>query len=124
MITDIIIVVSLVRTLTDLFGSASDLYRKLKSRSYGIDDDDRDPKYPDRWHLGRRHSSAGYERSRHRHVSWKDLKKEEPDSDEDLICSASVQVRAEYDRGYRRFGEGFARGDCSYFLYTNHKTKR
>ena len=36
------VVVSLVRTLTDSFGSASDLYRKLKRKAGAKDSDDED----------------------------------------------------------------------------------
>jgi hypothetical protein len=55
------------------------------------------------------------------------VKKDEySDSDEELICTSSSQVMAEYDRGYRRLGEGFARGDCMLYqiawsTYTDEK---
>jgi hypothetical protein len=34
------------------------------------------------------------------------------DSEEELVRTSSSQVLAEYDRGYKKLGEPFARGDC------------
>jgi hypothetical protein len=42
-------------------------------------------------------------------------KEDYSDSDEELICTSSSQVLAEYDRVYQKLGEGFARGDCMYY---------
>ncbi|KAH9868433.1 hypothetical protein J1614_007505 [Plenodomus biglobosus] len=110
---DLVVVVSLVRTLTDSFGSASDLYRKLKAKS--------DPKSRNgegaessRPASRRRDSGSETERPRRRSVKWNldNLRKSEYiDSEEELICTSSIHVRAEYERGYRRLGEAFARGD-------------
>lgn len=120
MLHDLVVVVSLVRTLTESFGSASDLYRKLKRKSKSDSHNDDEPKEDKerRYHrLGRKRrgssSDSSSERGRRRHLSWKlDTKKEEfSDSDEELICTSSSQVLAEYDKGYQKLGEGFARGD-------------
>ncbi|KAJ4374049.1 hypothetical protein N0V83_002788 [Neocucurbitaria cava] len=111
---DLVVVVSLVRTLTDSFGSASDLYRKLKRKSHAKDSDDekvqerqvRRPLRP------RRDSKASHELGHRYQTGWSDSRKDDySDNDEELICTSSSQVRAEYDRGYRKLGEPFARGD-------------
>ncbi|KAF2823547.1 hypothetical protein CC86DRAFT_372485 [Ophiobolus disseminans] len=117
---DLVVVVSLVRTLTDSFGSASDLYRKLKRKSKSdshSSDDAKEDREKRRRRPGRkrRDSSSESDRTRGRshHISWNVGSKKEDysDSDEELICTSSSQVLAEYDRGYKRIGEGFARGD-------------
>ncbi|OAL56644.1 hypothetical protein IQ07DRAFT_13651 [Pyrenochaeta sp. DS3sAY3a] len=112
---DLVVVVSLVRTLTDAFGSASDLYRKLKRKSHSricSDDDDRDGRH--HHPLERRRDSCN-ERGRERlaHIAYHSAPRREDwsSSEEELICTSSAQVRAEYDRGYRKLGEPFARGD-------------
>jgi hypothetical protein len=115
--------VSLVRTLTESFGSASDLYRKLKqkpradSRSDHDDNGRREREKPRRKPLRSRRDSSSdsdQQRDRPRHVSWNlDFRKDGySDSDDELIFTSSSQVLAEYHRGYRKIGEGFARGDC------------
>jgi hypothetical protein len=121
---DLVVVVSLVRTLSESFRSASDLYRKLKRKSradsHSSDDgkDDREKRHR-RPFRKRRDSGSGSDRERdhHRHVRWNlDVKKDDySDNDEELISTSSSQVLAEYDRGYRKLGEGFARGDCMYY---------
>ncbi|KAI8937727.1 hypothetical protein NX059_005427 [Plenodomus lindquistii] len=111
---DLVVVVSLVRTLTDSFGSASDLYRKLKRKSDPKDGSGRDDPEHSRPASRRRDSDSDNDRPRRRSVRWNldDLRKSEYlDSEEELICKSSVQVRAEYERGYKRLGEPFARGD-------------
>jgi hypothetical protein len=118
------VVVSLVRTLTETFGTSSDLYRKLKRKaradSHGSDDAKEDrPKRHRRHSRFRRDSSSDSDRKRDSHpISWKvDSKKEDySDSDEELICTSSSQVTKAYDRGYQKLGEGFARGDCMVYL--------
>jgi hypothetical protein len=118
---DLVVVVSLVRTLSESFGSASDLYRKLKRKSkadsHSSDDGKEDHEKKHRRPFRRRRGSdsdSGRERSHRRHVRWKlDAEKDEySDSGEELISTSSSQILAEYDRGYRKLGEGFARGDC------------
>lgn len=113
---------SLVRTLTESFGSASDLYRKLKRKSrpdsYSSDDVKEDQEKKRRRPGRRRRNSSSdsdRERGRYRHISWNigSKKGEYSDSDEESICTSSSQVVAEYDRGYQKLGEGFARGDCT-----------
>jgi hypothetical protein len=120
---DLVVVVSLVRTLTESFGSASDLYHKLKrkSRSDSQSSDDekgKDDKRRRRSFLRHRDSSPESDnvRGRERRVKWSAAARKEDhnESDEELIVTSSSQVLAEYDRGYRKLGEGYARGDCMY----------
>lgn len=120
---DIVIVVSLVRTLTESFGSAGDLYRKLKrkSKSKSSSSDEEEERKPRRRPSRKRRDSssdAEKDRGRHRHLRWKLNPKDEEfsDSDEELIVTSSSRIREEYDRGYRKLGEAFARGDCTYLL--------
>ncbi|KAH6877711.1 hypothetical protein J4E91_000668 [Alternaria rosae] len=105
LLQDFVVVVSLVRTLTESFGSASDLYRKLKRRSGKKDSDDEEDEYHTLrpWHRRRRDSMFGSEKR----------KGDYSDSEEELICTSSSQIRAEYERGYRKLGEPFARGDVT-----------
>jgi hypothetical protein len=120
---DLVVVVSLVRTLTESFGSASDLYRKLKRKSkpdsHSSGDEKEERHKRQRKPLRRRRNSSSesdHERSHRRpHVSWNlgSKKDDFSDSDEELVCTSSSQVLAEYDRGYRKLGEPFARGDCT-----------
>jgi hypothetical protein len=124
---DLVIVVSLVRTLTESFGSASDLYhkikRKSKSASHGSGDEKEDQKKRHRRPIRKRQDSdsdSDHERGRHHHISWNLSSKKDDfsDSDEELLCTSSSQVLAEYDRGYKKLGEPFARGDCMPRLFT------
>ncbi|KAI4637411.1 hypothetical protein J4E83_000227 [Alternaria metachromatica] len=103
LLQDFVVVVSLVRTLTESFGSASDLYRKLKRRSGKKDSDDEEDEYHIQgpWYRRRRDSMFGSEKR----------KGDYSDSEEELIFTSSSQIRAEYERGYRKLGEPFARGD-------------
>ncbi|RYN52133.1 hypothetical protein AA0114_g5016 [Alternaria tenuissima] len=105
LLQDLVVVVSLVRTLTDSFGSASDLYRKLKRKAGAKDSDDEDDKFhiqiPSR--RRRRDSMFGSGKS----------KGDYSDSEEELIFTSSSQIRAEYERGYRKLGEPFAHGDVT-----------
>lgn len=94
-----------MRTLADSFGSARDLYKRLKRKSSSINSDDEDEKF----HIsmlsrGRRDSEFGSSKNKGR-----------DDNESELIFTASVQIRAEYERGYRKLGESFARGDCTTF---------
>lgn len=118
---DLVVVVSLVRTLTESFGSASDLYRKLKRKSKSdsqSSDDAKDDDGKRRRKSFRRHRDSSpdsdHERGRQRREKWSASAKKDDysDSDEELLVTSSSKVFAEYDRGYRRLGEPFARGDC------------
>lgn len=126
MLKDIVVVVSLVHTLTESFGSAKDLFLKLKRTSKKADSsDEEDGDRKHRHRLSRRHrdSSSDSEsgKGRHHHLRWKRRPEEDPftDSDEELIVTSSSRVRAEYDRGYNKLGEPFARGDCMYLISRN-----
>jgi hypothetical protein len=115
---NIVVVVSLVHTLTESFGSASDLYHKLKrkTRSKSSDDEDETRRAPRRrLSHRRRDSSSDSDRGRrHHHLRRRSNARKDDfsDSDEELIVTSSSQVRAEYERGYKKLGEPFARGDC------------
>ncbi|EFQ87923.1 hypothetical protein PTT_16377 [Pyrenophora teres f. teres 0-1] len=105
LLEDIVIVVSLVRTLTDSFGSVKDLYRKLKPKSKQKDSDSENDKH---------HFRRPFHSRRDSGFSMRKKKEEEfSDSEEELVCTSSIQVRAEYERGYRKLGEPFARGDTT-----------
>jgi hypothetical protein len=110
---DPVLVVSLVRSLTDAFGSAGDLYRKLKQGPGSDDEDDRSKGRRRRPPRRRDSPSSDRERGLGRLLGNKNKEKEsDSDPDEQLISEASSQILAEYDRGYRKVGEPFARGDC------------
>ncbi|PZD33977.1 hypothetical protein A1F96_01832 [Pyrenophora tritici-repentis] len=118
LLEDIVIVVSLVRTLTDSFGSVKDLYRKLKPKSKQKDSDSEDDKHHFRRPFHSRRDSG--------FSVHKKKESEFSDSEEELVCTSSIQVRAEYERGYRKLGEPFARGDSMDFspleVYHAHTT--
>ncbi|ORY17423.1 hypothetical protein BCR34DRAFT_474833 [Clohesyomyces aquaticus] len=117
---NLVVVVSLVHTLMDSFGSASDLYKKLKRKEkrieedvnilnerHGIpprrrsDDSDSDD-YHDRRSStqGRRSRSRGARRSL-----------DYSDSDEESMCTSGAMVRQEYERGFQHLGQKYAMGD-------------
>lgn len=111
---DLVVVVSLVRTLTDSFGSASDLYRRLKRRSEPKTEEGGQYPEPAQPDLGRRDSACDHDRPRRRSVRWNMdhlMESKYVDSEEEIIRKSSYQIRAEYERGYRHLGESFARGD-------------
>ncbi|KAG9187724.1 hypothetical protein G6011_05595 [Alternaria panax] len=105
LLQDLVVVVSLVRTLTDSFGSASDLYRKLKRKVGVKDSDDEDDKFHIQRPFRRRRRDSLFSSGK--------SKGDYSDSEEELICTSSSQIRAEYERGYRKLGEPFARGDVT-----------
>jgi hypothetical protein len=115
---ELVVVVSLVRTLAESFGSASDLYRKLKRKSKSDSTDD------ETGERGKRHrkssrkrrkssSDSSRERDHHHHISWGlDPKTgDQSDSDAETIRKSESQVLAVYERGYQELGEPYARGD-------------
>ncbi|OAG10749.1 uncharacterized protein CC84DRAFT_1161610 [Paraphaeosphaeria sporulosa] len=118
---DIVIVVSLVSTLAKSFGSAGDLYRKLKKKTKntkkGLKEDIKqeieehlsEPEGPARREARSERGNNHHRResrSRSRHPRDKSC-----DSDRESIEHSYELVRAEYDRGYHRLGEKFAVGD-------------
>lgn len=117
---DIVVVVSLVRTLTESFGSASELYRKLKRKREELEDgsDDERRHRPLRRRSDSTSDSDERKRdrlrrwARHRSRSKSQRRGDYSDSDEESIATSSTRVREEYDRGYHYLGERFARGDC------------
>lgn len=92
-----------MRTLTDSFGSASDLYRKLKRKAGAKDSESEDDEFHIQRPLRRRRRDSLFGSGK--------SKEDYSDSEEELICTSSSQIRAEYERGYRKLGEPFARGD-------------
>jgi hypothetical protein len=121
---DLVVVVSLVRTLAESFGSASDLYRKLKRKGKeireGSDDEDRHrkPLRKRRDSDSDSNSSSFRKRLRRRSKSRK-REKDYSDSEEESIYSSGAVLKREYDRGYDRLGERFAIGDCTCSLLRN-----
>ena len=119
---DLIVVASLVHTLTDSFGSASDLYRKLKKERKKSKDDNSDNEHRHN-PLSRRkrrdsdsdtdsHDYRRFGRSRSKKDERsKSRRRDSHDSDEDSINGASELVLAEYRRGHHYLGEKFAKGD-------------
>ena len=99
--------------MTDVFGSAKDLYRRLKQKSSS---DDEQSKSKDSEHEStrdRRDSHSNIVEALDRHVRWSlDRRtKHHSDSEDDLVCNASAKVQATYDGAYRKLGEPYARGD-------------
>ncbi|KAF2997349.1 hypothetical protein E8E13_003608 [Curvularia kusanoi] len=110
-----VFVASLIRVLTDAFGAAKDLYLKLKHKSDSDDDRERDEsrhRAHDSFH-DRRDSHSNVIESLGRHVRWSFDRREkhESDSEDEVVCNASAEVRATYDRAYLKLGESFASGD-------------
>ncbi|KAF1934248.1 uncharacterized protein M421DRAFT_97206 [Didymella exigua CBS 183.55] len=109
---DHVFVASLIGVLTDVFGSAKDLYHKLKQQSTCDDDDitQRDKHASNHDH---RDSHPNILESVGRHVRWSldQRARHYSDREDDLICNASAQVQTTYDRAYRKIGELYARGD-------------
>lgn len=111
----VLVVVSLVHTIMDSFGSASGLYRKLKKKEERIEDAMDELK--GRHGMSNRHrrdndscSSQGSHTSRRREHR-RDQEYDYSDSDEESLCSSGPLVRREYDRGYHHIGHRFAVGD-------------
>jgi hypothetical protein len=116
LLQDLIVVASLVSTLTDAFGSASDLYRKFKRSD--------EEQEPNNYAPMRRRRDRSFDRDRnhHTHIHWSAGRKDDDfsDSKEELVCTSSSQVRAEYERGYRKLGEPYAQGDCTHAMFPSH----
>ncbi|KAF1958606.1 hypothetical protein CC80DRAFT_15332 [Byssothecium circinans] len=129
---ELVVVVSLVRTLTEGFGSASDLYRKLKKKSKhakkdikdhikeGLEDHLQEDVDEHRRKHGRSKSTGHLEDDKrahhhHMHLGSRDRSKrrrdDSRDSDVESIDTSSPLVRAEYEHGYRIIGDKYAVGD-------------
>ncbi|KAF3040304.1 hypothetical protein E8E12_007017 [Didymella heteroderae] len=108
-----VFVASLIGVLTDVFGSAKDLYHRLKKQSSCDDDEETAEKGEHGINEGRRDSHSNIIGSIGRHVRWSldQRTRHYSDREDELVCNASAQVQATYDRAYRRLGEAFARGD-------------
>jgi len=100
MLETVVIVVSLVHTIMNSFGSAHDLYKKVKRKADKTEEEVQRLKEKER----RKSRSRG----RHR----RDSDDSDSDSDVDSIISESKSlVWQEYERGYGRIGRRFAVGD-------------
>lgn len=108
---DRVFVFSLISVLTDALRTAKDLYRRLKQNSRTDDDHDKSKDSTHRSEQERRDSHSNLSEALARHVRWDRREVHHTDSEDKFICTASLQVQATYDRGYRKFGEVFARGD-------------
>lgn len=121
MLQDIVVVVSLVSTLAKSFGSAGELYRKLKKKAKNTKKGlKKDIKQELEEHLSEHEdfhrrdarSEDGKDHHRWRSRSRSRRRRDESsDSDKESIERSYDLVRAEYDRGYHRIGEKFAVGD-------------
>lgn len=104
---------SLITVLTHACGSAKDVYRRLKQKS-GSDDELNEEKGAEYFAAqDRRDSHSNIIESVGRHVRWglDRRAKHYSDSEDDLVCSASLQIQSTYNRAYRKLGEPYARGD-------------
>ncbi|KAF2000724.1 hypothetical protein P154DRAFT_193549 [Amniculicola lignicola CBS 123094] len=118
-VQNVLVTATLVHTLMECFGSASEIYRKLKKKKRKLEQElgeDFGLKKP----LQKRSTSrfrAEYEYEgtddlRHRRRSKSRRRDDDgDDSDAESIYSSGPHVRAEYDRGYHYLGEKFAVGD-------------
>ncbi|UPX13670.1 uncharacterized protein EKO05_0004170 [Ascochyta rabiei] len=110
---DRVFVVSLIRVLTDTFGSSKDLYHKLKQKPDSDDEHENMEDAKQSSSRGRQDSHSNLSEALGRHVRWsldrRDMHRS--DSEDKLICTASSQVQTTYDHGYRKLGEVYARGD-------------
>ena len=104
---------SLVRVLTDVFGSAKDLYHRLRQKSNSDDEQNEIEKAGHDSTQDRQDSHSNIIEALGRHVRWSlDQRARHHSDDEDnLICGASLHVQSTYDRAYRKLGEPYARGD-------------
>jgi hypothetical protein len=116
----IALVVSLVHTLMDSFGSASELYRKLKDehkpKAEPSDSDEHKHRHPSSLRRQRDSSSDSHSSGHIRKKLNKSRIRKRvhyDDGDEESIHSSRAVVRAEYDHGYKRLGDKFAVGDCT-----------
>ena len=102
---------SLIGVLTDAHGTTKDLYHRLK-QNFKADNDHYKPK--DSIHRSDqdcRDSHLKLSEALRRNIRWSRRETHHTDNEDNFICTASLQVQATYDRGYRKFGEIFARGD-------------
>ncbi|KAF1974303.1 hypothetical protein BU23DRAFT_598368 [Bimuria novae-zelandiae CBS 107.79] len=117
---DIVVVVSLISTLAKSFGSAGDLYRKLKRKTKnnkkGLEEDIKqeiEEHLPEHGHTD--HREPRYEEDRHRRWQSRSRSRhrrdQSCDSGKESIEHAYELVRAEYDHGYHHIGEKYAVGD-------------
>ncbi|KAF2653940.1 hypothetical protein K491DRAFT_494692 [Lophiostoma macrostomum CBS 122681] len=113
---DLEAIASLLGTLSETFGSATNLYRKLRRKIH------KSEQYDGSLHTKssrrRRDSSSDSDalhkallRQRGRTSSTTRKRDDVSDSDEEVIAEDSAVVHAEYQHGYDRFGEQFAVGD-------------
>ncbi|KAF2501552.1 hypothetical protein BU16DRAFT_522510 [Lophium mytilinum] len=108
-------VVSLVRLITDTFGSTSDLYRKLKKKQEEVKGDVEELKEKhgiwSRHDSGDEDSSRVSRRSRSRSRRHRKDRDYNYDSDEESIDTSRSLIEREYERGYHHLRHKFAVGD-------------
>ncbi|KAF2691929.1 hypothetical protein K458DRAFT_7827 [Lentithecium fluviatile CBS 122367] len=128
---ELVVVVSLVRTLASSFVSAGHVYRRLKKRSKDVkghikdhleEDQGREKgkeKHEEHDRRSRRDSHSDDDQGRRRlsHRRWESRSRsrrrrdDSTDSEAESIDTSAALVRTEYDRGYQILGERFANGD-------------
>lgn len=108
----VVVVVSLVHTIMDTFGSTSDLYRKLKKKQEKVKEDVELLK--GRHDIPPRRDSEEHSYQTSRRRRRKDRENDYSDSDEESIDTSGPLIRREYERGYHHLGHKFAVGDCEY----------
>lgn len=107
-------------TLAKSFGSAGELYRKLKKKTKntkkGLKED---IKHEIEDHLsdGKHNGLKGNGPEGHQHHRNRRGRDESCDSGRESIENSYELVRSEYDRGYHVLGEKYAIGDCTYILH-------
>lgn len=108
-----IFVASLVGVLTEVFGSAKDLYHRLKKQSSRDDDEEKGEKYQHGSNEDRQDSHSNIIESIGRHVRWSldQRTRHYSHREDELVCSASAQVQATYDSAYGKLGVPYAHGD-------------
>jgi hypothetical protein len=104
----------------DSFGSASELYRKLKDehkpKAEPSDSEEHKQRHPSSLRRQRDSSSDSHSSGHIRKKLNKSRIRKRvhyDDGDEESIHSSRAVVRAEYDHGYERLGDKFAIGDCT-----------
>lgn len=113
MLRELVFVSSLVTVLTDVLGSAKDLYHKLEQKSSSGDEHNDSKGAEHDGQQRRRDSHSNIIESIGHHVRWSlDRRaKYDSDSEDDIVCNASLQVQSTYDRAYHKLGESYACGD-------------
>ena len=125
-ISNLVVVVSLVQTLISSFGSAREIYKELKRKEKKVEEKVEcfDEQERERKPLRRRrrddYRGEALERLGWRSWGRRGRSAEYSDSGEELIETSSTLVTQEYDRGFLQLGQKFAKGDCTALLLPFH----